>query len=172
MLLPWPLDVDGFTPVQDLDSQSTPFECGRDFRVKMKSDIDFLGREALQRQKDEGIRKMLVLLLLDDKEHDLETDPWPWGGEPIFRDGKYVGSVTTTSYGFSLKKHVAIGSVYNFSDHGNTKQLVTAEYVKSGEYEIEIAGVRYPAKVRIQPPVLPDIRKANVEGGYEATRYN
>jgi glycine cleavage system aminomethyltransferase T len=55
-----------------------------------------------------------VMLLLDNVEHDLETQPWPWGGEPIYRDGKYVGSVTTTSYGFSLKKHVAIGFVHRY----------------------------------------------------------
>jgi pyruvate dehydrogenase phosphatase regulatory subunit len=60
---------------------------------------------------------MLVMLLLDD-EHNFETDPWPWGGEPIFRNDKFVGSVTTASYGFSLKRHVAIGFVHNFDENG------------------------------------------------------
>lgn len=47
---------------------------------------------------------MYVQLLLSD--HDAEIDPWCWGNEPIFRDDKYVGAVTTTSYGFTFKKQV------------------------------------------------------------------
>lgn len=47
---------------------------------------------------------MYVQLLLSD--HDLETDFWCWGGEPIYRDNVYVGSTTTTGYGFTFKKQV------------------------------------------------------------------
>lgn len=49
---------------------------------------------------------MYVQLLLND--HDTEVDPWCWGNEPIFRNGKYVGVVTTASYGFTFKKQVSI----------------------------------------------------------------
>jgi pyruvate dehydrogenase phosphatase regulatory subunit len=49
-----------------------------------------------------GIKKMLVMLLLDNHSHVCETDPWPWGGEPILRNGVLVGRVTTTSFGFTL----------------------------------------------------------------------
>ena len=35
-----------------------------------------------------GIKKMLVMLLFDPDEHDITNDPWPWGGEPIYRDDK------------------------------------------------------------------------------------
>ena len=140
---------------QDLDSQSTPRDCGRNFRVKLNTDIDFIGKDAIKRIEVEGRKKVLVMLLLDPVDHDTDTDPWPWGKEPIFRDGRYVGSVTTTSYGFSLKKHVAIGFVHDFEADGVTKKVVSDDYVKSGDYEIEIAGIRYPAKVRLTPPVLP-----------------
>lgn len=94
------------------------------------------------------------MMLLDNHEHDVDTDPWPWGGEPIFRDGKYVGSVTTASYGYSLKKHVAIGFVHNYGDDGQRK-LVTADYVKQGSYEIDIAGMRYPVTVKLSSPAIP-----------------
>ena len=138
---------------QDLDSQSTPADCGRSFRVKLDTKIDFIGKDALKRIEEEGRRKQLVMLLLDPTEHDNDTDPWPWGKEPIFRDGKYVGSVTTTSYGFSLERHVAIGFVHDFDENGE-KRVVNDAYVRAGDYEIEIAGIRYPATVRLTPPVL------------------
>lgn len=111
-----------------------------------------------------GIKKMLVMLLLDNHSHVCETDPWPWGGEPIFRNGVLVGRVTTTSFGFTLGQHVLLGFVHNPSKEDDC--FVSVPYVKSGEYEVEIAGIRYPAKVRLNPPSLPFL-----EASYKTTRY-
>ena len=111
-----------------------------------------------------GIKKMLVMLLLDNHSHVCETDPWPWGGEPIFRNGVHVGQVTTTSFGFTLGQHVLLGFVHNPSEEDGN--LVSVPYVKSGEYEVEIAGIRYPAKARLNPPPLPFL-----EANYKTTRY-
>lgn len=47
---------------------------------------------------------MYIQLLLNN--HDSENEVWPWGGEPIYRNGQYVGETTTTSYGFTFKKQV------------------------------------------------------------------
>lgn len=121
---------------QDLDTTTTPLECGRSWRVKFdvsyflfltsillispeirlihfcifwlhsQKGIDFIGKNALVRQREEGVKRMYVQLILND--HDAEVDPWCWGNEPIYRDDKYVGAVTTTSYGFTFKKQVSI----------------------------------------------------------------
>jgi pyruvate dehydrogenase phosphatase regulatory subunit len=66
--------------------------------------MDFIGRDALMKQRDEGVKRMYVQLIVQD--HDHEIDLWPWGGEPIYRNGKYVGAITTTGYGFTFKKQV------------------------------------------------------------------
>ena len=79
------------------------------------------------------------MLLLNAADHDTDTDPWPWGGEPIFRDGKYAGRVTTTAYGFSLDRHVCLGFVHDYDEDseesvdspgGRQKNLINAEWVK------------------------------------------
>lgn len=44
---------------------------------------NFIGHGTLLKQRDLGIRRKLVQLLLDD--HDVDKDLWPWGGEPIYR---------------------------------------------------------------------------------------
>jgi len=156
---------------QDLDSQTTPYECGRSFRVKMENknnhnkDLDFIGRQAMERQKKEGIKKILVMLLLDSTDHDIEVDPWPWGGEPIFRDGRFAGSVTTAAYGFSINKHVCLGFIHNYRNGNDTEEggdgdgLVTSQWVKSGQYEIEIGGLRFPVTAKLTAPVLPSVSK-------------
>ena len=139
---------------QDLDSYTTPMECGRGFRCKMKSGIDFIGRDALQNQLDNGVRKLFVMLLLDPVDHNTDLDPWPWGGEPIYRDDKFCGTVTTTSYGFSLGKQVCLGFVQDFADDGESG-VIGPDFVKTGNFEVDIFGVRYPAQCRLNPPVLP-----------------
>ena len=146
---------------QDLDSQSTPYECGRAFRVKLESanktsrDIDFIGRDAFIRQKKDGIKKILVMLLLDAADHDLAVDPWPWGGEPIFRNGVYAGRVTTAAYGFTLGRHVCLGFVHNYDKKTREAKLVDREWVKDGSYEVEIGGLKFSADVSLNSPVLP-----------------
>ncbi|XP_076045354.1 pyruvate dehydrogenase phosphatase regulatory subunit, mitochondrial [Oratosquilla oratoria] len=137
---------------QDLDSSTTPLECGRGFRVKLHKDIDFIGRSALQQQASEGVKRMYVQLVLED--HDPEVDPWPWGGEPIYRNGQYVGVTTTTGYGFTLNNMVCLGFVRKFNSN-NEMDFVTTEYVMEGSYEVNIAGVKYAASVGLHSRTLP-----------------
>lgn len=152
---------------QDLDTSTTPLECGRSWRVKFDKGMNFIGRDALLRQQEEGIKRLYVQLLLND--HDPDTELWSWGGEPIFRDKKYVGATTSTSYGFTFKKQVCLGFVQNLDSHGNALPL-TNEYVLSGEFEVEIAGTRYPAKVNINSPNLPTKYPDKERESYFATR--
>lgn len=61
---------------QDLDKNTNPYECIRDFRVKLESK-DFIGKMALMQLRDQRLKKRFVQFLLED--HDLYQDPWPWG---------------------------------------------------------------------------------------------
>ncbi|XP_021921510.1 pyruvate dehydrogenase phosphatase regulatory subunit, mitochondrial isoform X2 [Zootermopsis nevadensis] len=152
---------------QDLDTTTTPLECGRSWRVKFDKNMDFIGRNALMKQRDEGVKRMYVQLILQD--HDHEIDLWPWGGEPIYRNGKYVGATTTTGYGFTFKKQVCLGFVQNFDDKGTT-QVVTPEFVTTGSYEVDVAGMRFPAKVNLHSPNLPTQYPDKERLAYRATR--
>lgn len=63
-----------------------------------------MGKEALLRQKQEGIKRRYIQLVLED--HDKDEDIWPWGSEPIYVNGKCAGLTTTAGYGFTLNKMV------------------------------------------------------------------
>lgn len=91
------------------------------------------------KQREEGVKKMYVQLLLND--HDPDIDLWCWGGEPILRNGRYCGETTTTGYGYTFKKQVCLGFVRNVSQKG-VPQKVTNDFILSGDYEVEIAGIR------------------------------
>ena len=60
----------------------------------------FIGKKALERQLEEGVPRRFVQILVD--RHDPNSDPWPQGGEPIYRDDKCVGLSTSAVYGFTL----------------------------------------------------------------------
>ncbi|XP_070616787.1 pyruvate dehydrogenase phosphatase regulatory subunit, mitochondrial isoform X2 [Erythrolamprus reginae] len=129
---------------QDLDAFTTPMECGREFQVKLDKGIDFIGREVLMVQKQEGVYKRFTMFILED--HNTDLDLWPWWGEPIYRNGCYVGKTTSSAYSYTLERHVCLGFVQNLDPETGEEQLVTPDFVNRGEYEIDIAGQRFQAK--------------------------
>jgi 4-methylaminobutanoate oxidase (formaldehyde-forming) len=127
----------------DIDNTDTPLEVGLGFFVDFDKPGGFIGREALLRQKEKGILEhRLVQFLLEDPE------PLLYGSEPIYRDGELAGYVAGGGYGHTLGGAVGLGSI-------NNEGGVTADYVKSGSYEIEVVGVRYPAKASLRPMYDP-----------------
>ncbi|RWS24504.1 pyruvate dehydrogenase phosphatase regulatory subunit-like protein [Leptotrombidium deliense] len=144
---------------QDLDTSTTPLECGRAFRVRF--DKNFIGREALLRQKEKGIKRRYVQLILEN--FDESCPVWPNGMEPIFVSGhdEPIGMTTTTGYGYTLGKHVCLGFVH----HPNRDIAIDNEYVLKSSFSVEISGQKWPAKVNIHSPKL-----ASFGEGYLATR--
>ncbi|GAB1607286.1 pyruvate dehydrogenase phosphatase regulatory subunit, mitochondrial-like [Argonauta hians] len=136
----------------DLTPITTPFECGREFRVKFNKG-DFIGKEALLQQREEGVKQKLVHFLLED--HNIDTDLWPWGGEPIYRNGEYVGETTSSGYGFTLEQMLCLGYVSKFDNNCQPsvmKNLNDFILDKNAKYEIDISGHRFAAKVGIYTP--------------------
>lgn len=99
---------------------------------------DFIGREAVLRLKSEGVQQLLGTFLVDIP---LEVDTFPWGKELIYRDGVQVGYVTSAGYGHSVGGHVCMGYVQ--CDKGS----VNMEYLRKGQYEIEVEGKKWPAVI-------------------------
>ena len=112
------------------------------------------------------------MLLLDAVDHDMEIDPWPWGGEPIFRDGEYAGRVTTAAYGFTLGRHICLGFVHNYDSKTREERVVDSSWVNSGSYEVEIGGLRYSADVKLNSPVLPPFLQDKQKSGTNYGEYN
>lgn len=85
-------------------------------------------------------------------KHDEDRDNFPWKGEPIFRNGNYVGNVTSTAYGYTMGSIVCLG----FIKHETPNAQVTLSYItaKNAKYDIAIGNKRYPAKVYAYPPKI------------------
>ncbi|XP_019722220.1 pyruvate dehydrogenase phosphatase regulatory subunit, mitochondrial [Hippocampus comes] len=134
---------------QDLDTFTTPLECGREFRVKFDKDTDFVGRSALLQQRQDGVFRRFVMLVLDD--HDTELDLWPWWGEPIYCNGNLAGATTSSAYSYTLERHVCLGFVSPPPGPDGLPATVTPDFINRGDYEVDVAGQRYPAKAKLYP---------------------
>uniref|UniRef100_A0AC35TR75 DAO domain-containing protein n=1 Tax=Rhabditophanes sp. KR3021 TaxID=114890 RepID=A0AC35TR75_9BILA len=133
---------------QDINERVTPVECGRAFRVEFKKP-QFIGREALVKQMEEGVSKKFVQVFVQN--HDMDTDPWPQGGEPIYRNGVPVGWTTSAAYAITLGKQVCLAYIEN------KEQTLTKSFINQGDYVIDINGRKFKVKVSLHSPNLPMI---------------
>ena len=123
----------------DIADEDSPLEAGLGFAVAWSKPDGFIGRAALQRQKEEGLRRRLVNFKLT------RSEPLTYHNEPIWRDGRIVGRVTSGMFGHTIGRPLALGYVTN------PDGLASPEWVKSGRYELEIAAERFEAEASLQP---------------------
>jgi 4-methylaminobutanoate oxidase (formaldehyde-forming) len=128
----------------DLTPDYTPVDAGLLWTCKLKTDIDFLGRSAVEKSRAEGPTRRLVSLVVGDPE------PMLWGGELVARDGEAAGQVTSAAWGATVGSCVALA--YLWRPDGTP---VTADYLASGQYRIDVAGTRYPVEVHLRAPYDP-----------------
>lgn len=83
----------------DMGPDYTPYEAGLGFAVKLHKG-DFIGRDALVKQKEKGITRKLCCLTLDD------ASAIAIGNEPVRHNDRVVGWITSASYGYSAQKSI------------------------------------------------------------------
>ena len=121
----------------DIGPDHTPVEAGLAWAMKMKSGVDFLGREAVAVQVAGGVKKRLATFTASQ-------DVILLGRETIYRNGKRVGWLSSGGYGHTVGQSIGMGYVRN-------PDGVTEDFVQSGGYELEVASVRVPAQVHQTP---------------------
>ena len=126
----------------DVTPDHTPLEAGLGWAAKLKTDTPFLGREALEQQKANGLAKRLTFFAVDDPEVVL------LGRETIYRNGERVGWLTSGGFGHTVGQSLGMGYVRN-------KAGVDREFLTGGEYELEVACERVPASLSMQPAYDP-----------------
>jgi 4-methylaminobutanoate oxidase (formaldehyde-forming) len=133
----------------DIGPDHTPFQAGLGWAVKLKSDIPFKGRDALEAQSRQKLPRLLAGFTVADPEVVL------LGRETIFRNGERCGWLSSAGWGYTIEKSIGLGYVRN-------AEGVDRAYVLDGSYELEVAGERVPAEVFLAPPYDP--RSERVKG--------
>ena len=119
----------------DADINTNPFELGMDRLVNLDNDNKFIGKDALIRIKETGIKRKQVGIIIDcDPLEGPNTTFWP-----IIKNDKQIGKITSAVYSPRLKKNIALGMVD--IDHNEINTL----------FEIEILNNLYNARVVEKP---------------------
>ena len=123
----------------DICDEDTPLEAGLSFAIAWDKPGGFVGCEALERQREAGVRRRLVAIALE------RTDRLLYHNEPIWRDGALVGRISSGMFGHTVGTSLGLGYL------SNGGAPVSSEWVAAGEYEVEVAAERVPARASLKP---------------------
>ena len=128
----------------ELNPDYGPVEAGLLFATKLKTDIDFLGRKAVETAKASGVRRRLVSFILDDAHAMM------WGGELLLRDGVGAGQVTSAAFGTTIGS--CVGLAYVWRPDG---AVVTPDWINEGTWQVNIGGMVVSMRVQLGAPYDP-----------------
>lgn len=117
---------------QDIDDTTTPLEAGLGWLVHLDKVPDFIGRDVLMRQKQDGVFRRLVGLQLTGRNIARH-------GYPVLHSGEPIGKITSGTLSPTLGYPIAMA--YVLTDLARVGQIL----------EVEIRGKSYPATVVKRP---------------------
>lgn len=124
----------------DITCEDNVIDAGLGFAVKTDK-ADFIGKSAVLARKETGpMNRMLQFKLT-------ESEPLLFHNEPIIRDGKYVGYLSSGNYGHTLAAAIGMGYVPCEGE--------SAADVLGSSYEIDVCGVKVKAEVSLKPMYDP-----------------
>lgn len=113
---------------QEISKEINPLEAGFKYFVKLKKESDFIGKDALKKQWEEGLNRKLV-------GFELVGRGIPRAGYDVYKDDNKIGHVTTGYMSPTLGKSI-----------GNA--LIDLDYTELGE-EIDIMIRKKPVKAKV-----------------------
>ena len=134
----------------DISDEDHILEAGLGFAVKLDKTPsrigNFIGRDAVLRKKDAGLSKRLIQFKLDD------PTPLLYHNEPILRDGKIAGYLTSGNYGYHLGAAIGLGYVACMPQESAAEMLASS-------YQIDVAGQIVNATASLKPLYDPSGEK-------------
>ncbi len=116
----------------DINLDTTPFEAGLGWLVHLEMPNDFIGRKALEKQAEDGVKKKLVGIKVKDRGIARK-------GYPVLYNSENIGLVTSGTWSPTLKEPIALAYVPSEIANVNT------------QLEVEIRGRKHPAAIVKKP---------------------
>lgn len=132
----------------DLSTDYSLLEAGLDRFIKLDKPQDFPGKAALLSEKQAGVKKRAVTLIVDAGEQDAPYMSTLWHGDEV------VGETTSGDFGYRVGASIALG-------------MLRSDLTEPGtEIEVNIYGKRHKAVVQADQPLWDpqnERLRANVE---------
>ena len=131
----------------DITCEDHVLEAGLGFAVQVNKP-NFIGRTAVLEKQDAGLNKRLLQFKLNEKE------PLLYHNEPIIRDGKISGYISSGNYGHTLGGAIGLGYIECENE--------TVDDLLRSSYEIEVAGSRIKAAASLRPMYDPKAERVRL----------
>jgi len=123
----------------DISPEENQYEAGLKFAISLKKNINFIGKKAIEKIKNDKLKKMMVMLILKNSKPGF---PLLLHDEPIYCDGKIVGRTTSGNYSFNYEKNISFGYL----------NLVSSiEELSKKTFFVEVEKKKYEAILQTKP---------------------
>jgi len=123
----------------DMSPEENQYQAGLNFAVSYKKNVNFIGKEALKKIKEQKPQKKLMMFSLDTSE---PGNPLLLHDEPIYLENKIIGRTTSGNYSFNFKKNLSFGYV--------NSEISESDLVDQKVY-IEVEKKKYLANLELKP---------------------
>ena len=118
----------------DISPEENQYQAGLSFAISYNKNVDFVGKNALLKIKEQKPKKQFVMLTL---QNSTPGEPLLLHDEPIYLNNQIIGRTTSGNYSFCFNKNLSFGYVSG---------EISKETLKKEDLSIEIANVKYAAK--------------------------
>ena len=123
----------------DISPEENQYQAGLNFAISYKKNMDFIGKDALLKIKDQKPTKQFIMLSLKDSK---PGEPLLLHDEPIYLEDKIIGRTTSGNYSFNYKKNMSFGYI----NSGNS-----IKEIEDKKLFIEVEKQKYPVNLELKP---------------------
>ena len=123
----------------DMSYTEAPHQVGLSFTCKPDKAVRFIGRDAYLARRSEAKGPFLCYIKLHDDQAMLHHN------EPVLRDGKVVGYVSSGAFAYA--QSASVGLCFVNSDDRKS--------IETGAYQVMVEGTRIPATLSLKPFSMP-----------------
>ncbi len=122
----------------DMSPEENQYQAGLDFTISYKKQIDFIGKEALEKIKNKKLNTRFAMFSLNE---NIPGIPLLLHDEPIYLDNEIIGRTTSGNYSFNFKKNLSFGYIKN----------IPLNELDNKSIYIEVEKTRYKAEILKEP---------------------
>ena len=123
----------------DISPEENQLEAGLSFAVNFKKNIDFIGKDALLKIKDQKPTKQIYNVSFKNSK---PGEPLLLHDEPIYLEDKIIGRTTSGNYSFNYKKNISFGYINSGS---------SIKEIENKNYLLKLKNKSIQRMIRIKP---------------------
>jgi 4-methylaminobutanoate oxidase (formaldehyde-forming) len=123
----------------DISPEENQYQAGLNFAISFKKPFNFIGKDQLQKIKDQKLDRRFAMFVLKNSE---PGNPLLLHEEPIYLDDDIIGKTTSGNYSFNYDKNLSFGYI---------KSELSNEELQDKNIYIEIEKKKYLAEILLKP---------------------